>query len=783
MNHSARGSTLSAAERDRIAEISARAVHDAAAIAELIGSLSAASWSERRELIAALAALGDVAVAPLCDNLRQERGDETQIAAVVDALCASLGDATSPVLALCAHPNAAVAADAAHILGRRHASIALPALAQLTRHADDNVAVAAIEALGRIGGRAAVDALVETVESRHFFRTFPAIDVLGRSGDPRAVPPLVALLEQPQYSIEAARALGRSGDASAVAPLARMMLSPSDAHVRIGARAIADLFERQREQLGTSEPGEDRLRRAGSYSLVRRAGQALQGADDDEQLALCEILGTLRNPAAIPALERLLAASGTTAGAAAEALRKVGSDADMQLAEALASGDSTRRRALLPLVTRQAAVPAVVNCLQDEDSAVRALACAALGRIGDATAVAALFPLLGEPDARIAQAALAALHSLGSRQTEQLALQAARSPQAKVRHAAMRLMSYFGYASAYDAFAAAMTDADQAVRDAAISGVGLIEHPGVLELLLAAAADPSPRTRAAAMRGLGQSPRSERGIECLCAALTDADSWVRYYACQALGRLGAEAAAPLLSQRLEDDAGQVRVAAVEALSHLKHAQARSALRRAANAQELDIRRAALIGLGISGDGESLPLLLQAAAGDDSATRLIALSALTRFDDPQVGPALRAATVDADAGVRAAAIASLATLSGAEATAALIELLDSEEFGARALAALASPVEGRLAGVLFALESADDELAARLTSVLARLERGQPGSAVLLRALQSSNPAARKAAAGALGAVGNSEARAALQQRAREDSSDEVRRVCALLLSR
>jgi HEAT repeat protein len=226
----------------------------------------------------------------------------------------------------------------------------------------------------------------------------------------------------------------------------------------------------------------------------------------------------------------------------------------------------------------------------------------------------------------------------------------------------------------------------------------------------------------------------------------------------------------------------VRVAAIEALCHLTHPHARAALREAAQSPEIDIQRAALIGLGMTGDPECLPLLLSAARADDAATRLIALSALAKFDSAQVLPALQHATRDADAGVRAAALASLATRAGQEATTALIELLDSSEAAAAALAALVTPQPGRVAGVLHALETADDELAARLTSILARLERAEPTGA-LLSALQSRNPAARKAVAGALYALGTPGARTALEHRAQHDTSDEVRRVCALLLSR
>jgi HEAT repeat protein len=97
------------------------------------------------------------------------------------------------------------------------------------------------------------------------------------------------------------------------------------------------------------------------------------------------------------------------------------------------------------------------------------------------------------------------------------------------------------------------------------------------------------------------------------------------------------------------------------------------------------------------------------------------------------------------------------------------------------AALANVVEGRVATVVAALETADDEIAPVLTGALARMHRAD-ASAGLLAAMDSSNVCARKAAAPTLAAVGTPEAVAALQRALGGDPDPEVRRICALLLS-
>src|SRR6185503_11611822 len=103
----------------------------------------------------------------------------------------------------------------------------------------------------------------------------------------------------------------------------------------------------------------------------------------------------------------------------------------------------------------------------------------------------------------------------------------------------------------------------------------------------------------------------------LLRGLTDAEPWVRYYACQSLGRLGVETAANAISRLLEDSAGQVRVAAIEALSHLRGEIAFEGLRRAAASTDADVLRAALVGLGISRRPEAEPLLLEALKSADA----------------------------------------------------------------------------------------------------------------------------------------------------------------------
>ncbi|WP_437290513.1 HEAT repeat domain-containing protein [Sorangium sp. So ce406] len=774
---------ISEPERQRVEQVDRLAASGGAGVPALIEMLADPSWTVRRAVIASLAALGDAAVQPLCGCLSARRESEARIAAAVDALVASLGDVDGPVLELTRDPRPAIVADAAQILGRRASAGAVSRLAELTSHEDDNVAVAAIEALGRVGGRAAVDSLVDAVTSGNFFRVFPAIDVLGRSGDPRAIEPLSALLDDPRYVLEAARALGRTGSRSAVSPLMRLLARPSDAVARVAAVALAELRERYREHYGTVEPIDEALRgEVPAPGAARRLSHSLAGADAGEQAMICGVLGAIGGDDVLLDLTRLLDAEAPVASAAADALYRLSRSADSRVLAALRDGDSARRLLLLPLVRGAAAADDVARCLADPDPEVRAAACDALGRIADPRAASALFPLLDDPNPRVAHAAMAAIQCLGGAEVEALALSAARDGSPAMRRAALRILAYFAPPSALPLFVEGLRDPDMRLRERAIHGLACFAEPAAIEALVGVAADPSARVRAVAMRAIGQSSRRDaRVIEALLRGLRDEDAWVRYYACQSLGKLGWEAAAGAIAERLRDESGQVRVAAVEALSGIKGDLALAALEEAARDSDTDMRRSALIGLGIAGREESLPTLLGALASPDVATRLVGVSAISGFSSPEVLPALVRAAADVDESVRATATSFIAGRPGLEATRSLIALIVATRAPAPLLAALSAPVPGRVEGILEALATADDELSPVLTAALARM-RLPEAHAALLEALRLPRAPARKAAATTLAAVATREAFAAVELASRTDPDPEVRRVSASVLS-
>lgn len=774
--------SLTDAEQTRFAHVQRLGKDGTKSISKLTEMLTDPSWIVRRSVVDVLARSGDAAVAPLIDLLCNKRDSEARIAAVVDTLSASIGHVERSLTLLADDSDPAIVADVAQILGRRRSPTSIPTLIKLTKHQNDNVAVGAIEALGRIGGRAAVEALIEIVSGKNFFRVFPAIDVLGRSGDPRSVEPLAKLLSDPTYLPEASRALGRSGEKSAITPLMSLLGSPVDAVVRVGAHSLCELRDRYQEKSGGDTFVFDTYVRGHVKSeIVRRLGRVLPQSDSNEGSAICSLLGIIGDSEAAPALTFALEADGPMATAAAVALKKIGQDADASLLSAIRNASSERRKVLLPLVTRSSAAPEIADCLSDTDHEIRALTCDTLARLGNPAVVKRLFPLLQDDNLRVVHSATAAIQALGSRETLELASQAADSANPIVRRSALRILSYFGDSSALKPLLKGLNDTDPRVQEAAIQGLPFLEVSEALEALFDSAKSANARTRAMAMRAFGQlQTGSETVYSILMEGLKDSDSWTRYYSCQSLGRLKFIPASSDVAKLLDDDAGQVRVAAVEALSHFDSPVAHKALKTAAESSDLEVRRAALVGLGLVRRAEDLPVLLSAASSADVATRLMALSAIANFTTGRVLGALSSAASDSDEQVSTSAISLLGTRREQEATEVLVELLSVPALAERAKVALFSPSEGRTAGILVALDSADHELAATLVSILSRLQRPEARIA-LLSAMKLNNVAARKAAAPALAARRDPEMVSVLQEAAENDPDQEVRQICALLL--
>ncbi len=767
-------------ERAQIATIEGWAI--TGAIEPLLEALADSRWRVRRSVVTALASIGDRAIGPLVDLLCRARDDENRIAAVVDALVSSASSLSAELRLLAEHPDPAVVADAAVVIGRRRRPDDAPLLIPLVTHANDNVAVAATEALAKIGGRTAVAVLLPILESGSFFRVFPAIDALGRTRDPRVVAPLAKLLADPTYHLEATRALGHTGELTAIPPLARLLTQPSESVVRVAAVALHALIRNHQQRYGTSVRATQLLRDAArAPTTAGKLAGALGSAVGDEQVALAFVLGVVGDTTVIGDLMPLLEMDPAQASVAAASIRQLTQANPERLGDALASGTSVQRRSLLPLVVSIRAATSVIAALDDPDPEVRTLACRALARIGATAGIPALFAHLADESAGVAQAAQSAILSLGTTESLQLALAAASDVRPTVRRAALRILATNGDDRALPHFLAAIREGDARLADVAVGGLALLSTPEAFAALLEVTQSTDDRVRSAAMRALGRTESTSPEIaSTLSAALSDPRPWVRYYAAQAHGRRATPGVSKELVPLLDDPAGQVRVAAVEALAS-DDSVSFDALVRAEASGDADMQRAALMGLANSQRSDPEPTLVRASASSDPATRLVALGALAQRGSPHLIERLRESLHDGDELVQRAAAAHAANMASGDATHLLLDALWSGGDRVHLLALLSQPSEPAIAEIERTIARVDDDdRAADLTQILLRM--GSPrAQEALLAAMFSPSACVRRATAATLQVLGSPDAMSLLVDGASRDEDPTVRRICAALI--
>lgn len=485
--------------------------------------------------------------------------------------------------------------------------------------------------LRQIGTRA-IKPLLEALADQDPSQRRVALDILGDLGNPNAAAPLLALAEGETLELgQRMQALLAAGLIAEPALLSRfqVLASSGDRHLRglatwsigrIGGREAAGALRRL---LGSSEPavrafaaiglGAQRIRSEAPSLLEALTREPLE----DVRIAIAWALGRVGDADHVPALVRVLEASGGTAAAvAADALSEVASeDAIMALVHALFEPDpivrsaaaSALRRAshrdsrddepaplpsldtyetprayLLRLVEERASRMPVRNLTEWvpvlEQAAAQALGgpvervLAALEVLSTAPVGVGLGPLTEGMESWPAEARASAERALGRLSTSLVdeLIAAAEHLDAAVRVEAVRLLVRLSDPRADAAVAAALAEPPASVQRAALDALAASERPmGApiterLALILRSHRDWSMRTRAA--RALATA-EGEQARESLREALrSDAYAFVREAAAIALARQpdGNDVTA-LESANAHDGEPRVRLAALEGL--------------------------------------------------------------------------------------------------------------------------------------------------------------------------------------------------------------------------
>ncbi len=302
-----------------------------------------------------------------------------------------------------------------------------------------------------------------------------------------------------------------------------------------------------------------------------------------------------------------------------------------------------------------AAVPFLVDALDDSDVQTRALAVEALGKLKAAGAVHAMLPLLDDPDPEVAGMTLLALWKVDPGDTLSRQVEAAARLQSTARGELRRRAAYFLMRS-------------------------MMGHPddaGLETALLGAAGDDDPLLRSFVARGLGAS-KTPAATAALLKLAGNPDWRVRVNAFNGLGTRPVESGWPTYAAGLADADTGVRLAALASLATCRDAAARRALEENLGAGRPRLREVALRALAARDGKTALPLLAPLASDPVWSVRARTSEALAPIEDDRVGAIVARLAGDDDPRVRAPAVAAAGAVKAGWGSPIVLDALDDDD---------------------------------------------------------------------------------------------------------
>ena len=330
------------------------------------------------------------------------------------------------------------------------------------------------------------------------------------------------------------------------------------------AYALGDLYaalrrtgeaDRQFRRVVAQSRDESEILRAGRRAIqINQARGQLEGLIGEwgRLVHRPRLAGTMRRlylealGAYLQPLVRARQSAGWESGGPLEApLASSGDRLFRPLIAVLADADGELRQAAVVLLSRlpstDDADAALTALLYDEESAVRATAAIALGRLGVGPAAQALVEATSDPHSRVRAAAAWSLGQLADPSLiDPLLTALAGDADPEVRAVAALALGWVGDPRAVDSLLAALSDDESIIRQSAIWALGALRDSRAIDGLTVAVAEQDPREQHLAAWSLAQMGEQPAVLAALLRAYAMADGAVQAAAGLALRRLASD---------------------------------------------------------------------------------------------------------------------------------------------------------------------------------------------------------------------------------------------------
>ena len=318
---------------------------------------------------------------------------------------------------------------------------------------------------------------------------------------------------------------------------------------------------------------------------------------------------------------------------------------------------ATRRKAaeLLATTPSPRALSALRNALSDPDKEVRQLAAAALGKFEDEGRIGPLLQALGDRNPGVVKTAILALKRVNDEKVMLALIPLLRHTDAGVRGSAAQVLESMrwqpdnrddeiwflvarGYFSrvvtygpaAFPALEAAAVSNASSLAIKAVEALGHINDPRVQRLLADTLKSQDPNvvvTTLNVIRRLAE-PKLANAV---VGVLRHGNAQVRSAAAEALGQLRPTSVTERLTPLLADSVWEVRREAADALGRIRDPNAVDGLIRTLKDADVDVREAAALALGNIVDQRAIGPLVLALKDTTSSMRRMAAAALARIN--------------------------------------------------------------------------------------------------------------------------------------------------------